>query len=805
MWPGGTTAMRSRRKLVLGLIALAIAVALVLSGRASRAKRQLERTKRALREHGFKVDLNQFDLSTPPEIKKRASILGTTTRAALTNRDERFASWRNLRTLPTSFRPVEKDAALIIWKQALPRSYERQDLWPELRESLASNRAGLDAAIQAALGGPIRFEPIGPGPDALLPYLADLKQLEGVFQARTMLALHDGMPDVAWTNLLAATSLVTEYAPEPIDISHLVRAACGGIAFELTWNTLQARHWTDTQLADLQRRWQSIEFWRGLPETAAFARANNAAIFELERNETLEPGLSFKEAFQSPKQAWARLGAWWTQVRYRHKGSYEDEERLLLYYRDRELELKRAVRATTWSEMRQLPGVTNATPFVSTNGSRATARLNLRQMGVLFQARGGGLPGRIAEAETRRRILVTAVAIERYRGLHGVYPPSLDKLVPELLPDVPTDFMDGQALRYRLSGGGCFVLYSVGLDCVDDGGTMRGARQQQLTRGSVLQQALADPESLGFGAGKGTDIVWPRAASEAEAQHLEEEERKAERDRLAMISEEQAARQWTRTAHRMARNNSLDESVLAGTTIEPLYLGQPLGEALRTKLTIADTNKLSLAEMLTLRPIHTGSEPETLTFELPIKYDALTNIGELKLQIDPIKDRDFYEDWDAEMFVCSRATNGNCLLVWSTIFEAPGKHALRTALVWQAPSETSRTGPYYGKQNMTVGPVAWFDVTNLCQFSLSSAHFYPEHGVMLRARLVESNVVYTAEIEAPSGDVLKTLEGTNSDGVLELFWDLKDERGTLCTNTEYRTVFHITLPDSGRAQTIRGP
>jgi len=139
-------------------------------------------------------------------------------------------------------------------------------------------------------------------------------------------------------------------------------------------------------------------------------------------------------------------------------------------YRDREVELRNAVKTPTWSAMRQLPGVTNEVFFQSKYQSRMQAMMNLRRIGMGFQRQGSSFLGRAAEAEAERRILITAIALERYRGKHGSYPATLDALAPEFLKATPVDFMDGQPLRYRMADDGHFILYSVGQDCVDNGG-----------------------------------------------------------------------------------------------------------------------------------------------------------------------------------------------------------------------------------------------------------------------------------------------------------------------------------------------
>src|SRR5262249_40212279 len=145
---------------------------------------------------------------------------------------------------------------------------------------------------------------------------------------------------------------------------------------------------------------------------------------------------------------------------------------------------------------------------------------------------------------------------------------------------------------------------------------------------------------------------------------------------------------------------------------------------------------------------------------------------------------------------CKRATNGNCLLVWSTVYEAAGKHALQAGLDLHETANPDQE---------IVGPLTSFVVTNLCQFSLASSRFLPEQGVTLRARLTETNGTYPLGIKSTAGNLLKTFAGSTSNGVIKVHWDLKDDHGKVCTNIEFDTVFHITLPDSGRTQMLRGP
>jgi hypothetical protein len=87
------------------------------------------------------------------------------------------------------------------------------------------------------------------------------------------------------------------------------------------------------------------------------------------------------------------------------------------------------------------------------------------------------------------------VALALYRSREGRLPATLQDLVPRYLPDVPADPFTGRSFRYRISAGewhplppdlwgkprkqrvpaGQGIVWSVGLDCRDDGGKTQGS------------------------------------------------------------------------------------------------------------------------------------------------------------------------------------------------------------------------------------------------------------------------------------------------------------------------------------------
>jgi len=75
------------------------------------------------------------------------------------------------------------------------------------------------------------------------------------------------------------------------------------------------------------------------------------------------------------------------------------------------------------------------------------------------------------EVMARFDLACTAIAVEQCRLAHGTVPDSLDALVPEFLEQVPDDPLGPGPIRYVIREHGECVLYSVGPNFVDDGGT----------------------------------------------------------------------------------------------------------------------------------------------------------------------------------------------------------------------------------------------------------------------------------------------------------------------------------------------
>lgn len=83
------------------------------------------------------------------------------------------------------------------------------------------------------------------------------------------------------------------------------------------------------------------------------------------------------------------------------------------------------------------------------------------------------LSDRIDATQARRNLAITAIALATYHAEHDAYPTTLDAIHSAKTAEDP---FAAAPLIYRAVGDG-YVLYSVGPNGIDDGGTPSGGQQ----------------------------------------------------------------------------------------------------------------------------------------------------------------------------------------------------------------------------------------------------------------------------------------------------------------------------------------
>ena len=124
--------------------------------------------------------------------------------------------------------------------------------------------------------------------------------------------------------------------------------------------------------------------------------------------------------------------------------------------------------------IKRLRGVVSQ-PYYQSAAECKAIRIEYEKMMGSILCRGAIAPmllqySRMVEAQALRSTVNVAVAATSYRLEHNEYPATPDLLIPGRLDAMPTDPFDGKPLRMKKLPDGSLVIYSIGVDGVDNGG-----------------------------------------------------------------------------------------------------------------------------------------------------------------------------------------------------------------------------------------------------------------------------------------------------------------------------------------------
>jgi tetratricopeptide (TPR) repeat protein len=327
---------------------------------------------------------------------------------------------------------------------------------------------------------PLNYDPDHPF-DTLLPHYAALKRCSQVLQLRAIAELDLGQTGKALDDVKLALRLTDSIRTEPFLISHLVRFALVEITLQPIWQGLAENKWSETQLAELERELGKLDFLADFQFSMRGERAGAIGTidyFRRHRDYHEFAGLFFILMDDDSPTYWHHSIDWRNCVRARGLYLMPDG-----WFYQNELVVGQTC------QWRFLPMVDTRQQLVSPEISRQAdnfmrywkatpwnvfARMILPAFGTAAK--------RSCRQQTSMNLARVACALERYRLAHGVYPETLDVLAPQFIDQLPHDIINGQPLHYHRTddlpsqgfgaASGQFVLYSVGWNEKDDGGTV---------------------------------------------------------------------------------------------------------------------------------------------------------------------------------------------------------------------------------------------------------------------------------------------------------------------------------------------
>ena len=310
---------------------------------------------------------------------------------------------------------------------------------------------------------PVRYEDLAA---AALPHLAIFRSASRVYVLRMAAHLALEEHEKALDDFRQALRLYTATAQEPTLIACLVRVALLWDLENAIWGGLAAGQWSDAELREIERALASLRLFAdyrlGIGSERGFGNAMHEVFHTQSSGQLAEMlrGISVVDGNSGNNRAhvlmaWSLYPRGWLYRSQLRSNLFLDEMLARISVDPPRVELNRPV---------------------AMDRDRSTGSFE-RMRYLFFYLVAPALKGverKYAFTQTLTDHTRIACALERHRLARGEYPEALAKVAPEFLPALPADVLTGESLRYRRTDAGRFVLYSVGLNLQDDGGTTGG-------------------------------------------------------------------------------------------------------------------------------------------------------------------------------------------------------------------------------------------------------------------------------------------------------------------------------------------
>jgi len=340
------------------------------------------------------------------------------------------------------------------WDKAAAVIDETSGELAPLHEAMKDPPSGGWEATQVISGTPFNFAP--------------LRLVVQGLHERTMVELHRGQLDVAFTNLLTLIRSIRYHEDDRTLVGQMIRVAIAGLVADAVWQAMQAEGWSESPLRALQEELQSVHLLEHMAEAMEFERVS----MMLEMDRIREGGLDYVEDL-SQRYGLASVSGWKHRIQYFHWRRFRAARAEISTMRDlqvgidayRDLRAGRPFNELTWRQpvARTKPRLDRWLDAWVNPGGRWTI-LGSYSNGPNFTR----APEHAVGNDTRRRLAIAAIALERHRLARGEVPEALETLVPEYLPSVPADPYDGRPIRFERFSSGQFILYAVGTDGVEE-------------------------------------------------------------------------------------------------------------------------------------------------------------------------------------------------------------------------------------------------------------------------------------------------------------------------------------------------
>lgn len=314
--------------------------------------------------------------------------------------------------------------------------------------------ANYDATVQATLKAaaavgecrfPVEFRD---GFSALLPNAQKMRLLNRMMALRAQVAVARKDTPQAIESIEAMFETSRTLAQQQLMVEHVVRLMTATTALGETEALLNSVALTDEQLARLRSKVEAIDVQSGLVASCLGERGLSYQMFRHPEQIDMGAGRATRKANPGPGCITRPIDC--------------------LLTLDLHVDVIAAARQPFPDAIAAVDQVENRLASLEATTDPLEKYQHLYTT-LLFPATWGAFNA-TGTSLAHRDLVLAAIAARQYEHKHGQLPDSLQALVPEFLPAVPTDPFDGQPLRFQATDEG-LVIYSIGRDRQDDGGS----------------------------------------------------------------------------------------------------------------------------------------------------------------------------------------------------------------------------------------------------------------------------------------------------------------------------------------------
>ena len=334
-----------------------------------------------------------------------------------------------------------------------PTTPQRQSPWEDVLLALTKFDAEM-GEIELASQRPHSRFPVHyhEGISTPLAHLAKLRAFAMMFQLRAAAELMATNTGAAFADLQTIFRLADALKTEPFIISQLVRVKLNEQGLHTLWEGMCDHRWSEPQLAEVQKRIASLD----LESEFTHAFVSMAPFEGLISEQILRNRAAYVKQWAN---TFPGIQNYETQFYLRYAPSG-------WFYQNEIVRIRRIDGIVASLQKTKASGVLDPIRLRPVDQSKIYERLVDFPGGFLTN-----ITSQLPHAHMSLKLAEVACALERFHLAHQTYPETLAELMPRLIAKLPSDFMDGQPLRYQRLNEHGFKLYSIGLNLKDDDGT----------------------------------------------------------------------------------------------------------------------------------------------------------------------------------------------------------------------------------------------------------------------------------------------------------------------------------------------